>query len=327
MAAFSLPLTSLGAGTVVPPVRILDTHGSSNEGDWTEVNGLPWANPRNLVLDNGRIRITYPAASSWEKAGHLLHVNLGGVYQLAGDAEMGDWTYVGSSFSDSMTSFAIVKNTPEIAQVRLSFAAHQHEYQNNALLPVEKTIVLHRGAWGYRAMVQMASNLPGEREVGFGGTETHLFSYTNEQGILWNADKPPPSAATTDGTDVVFLRDDAQSAGDWWGASLAFSRSYYRLVSLRPGNPAKLRTGQYVGGSTGHLIHWAFEGMSSYEAFIAAVPYDGTMAPRVTVRGGKAVVNAPRSGLTAFTPGRSSDGVILTCRPRGGSCSAPAPTP
>lgn len=144
-------------------------------------------------------------------------------------------------------------------------------------------------------MIQMSSSLPGEREVGFGGTKTHLFCYTNKQGILWNASKPP-SAARTDGTDDVYLRDDGQAAGDWWGASLAFNRSYYRLVSLRPGNLAGLRTGQYSGGSTGHLIHWAFEGVSSYEAFIAAVPYDGTMATRVTVSGGKAKVNAPQAG-------------------------------
>ena len=295
VVAFLLPLTSLRAGTAVPPVRILDTHGSSSESNWTVVNGLARVDPRHLVLDNGRIRITYPAASSGENAGHVLYVNIGGVYKLAGDAEMGDWTYAGSGFTDSLTSFAIIENTSEVAQIRLTFASHRHEYQNNTSLPVQKTIVLHRGVWGYRAMLQMTSNLPGEREVGFGGTKTHLFCYSNKKGILWNASKPP-SAATGDGTDDVFLREDGQSAGDWWAASLAFNRSYYRLVSLRPGNLAGLRTGQYTGGNTGHLIHWGFEGLSSYEAFIAAVPYDGTMATRVTVTGGKATVNAPRAG-------------------------------
>lgn len=284
------------AATPPPPVRIFNTNGSTDESAWTVVTGLPLdINPRHVVLDNGRIRVAYPPELSSEKAGHLLYVKGGGVWQFAGDLEYGDWTYAGSSFSDPVSNFAILENTENVVRMRLSFDFHRHEYQDNAPFPVHKTIVLRRGAYGYRAIIEVPSDLPGEREIGFGGTSTHLFSYTNKKGIQWNPYQPPPPE-TTDGTDYVWIRDEGQPKGDWWAASLAFNRSYYRLVSLRLVNPAGFRTGQFSGGHTGHLIHWAFDGFSSYEAFVAAVPYDGSMARRVTVSNGKATVYAPKAG-------------------------------
>lgn len=287
----------LCAAASTGPVRILNTRGLANESDWTVVSGTPLGlNPRHIVLENGRIRIAYPAAASTEKAGHLLYVFGLGKWQFAGDAEFGDWTYTGSSFTDPVTNFTILENTPEVVRVRFSFDFHRHEYQDNAPLPVQKTIVLRRSSYGYRAILSVPSELPGEREVGFGGTATHLFSYTNKKGILWNPSQPPPPPPDSDGTDYEWIRDEGQEAGDWWAASLGFNRSYYRLVSLRKTNPAGLRTGQFTGGHTGHLIHWAFQGFASYEAFIAAVPYDATMARRVTVNSGKATVYAPKAG-------------------------------
>ncbi len=287
---------SAAAAAAVSPVRILDTHGSEDESQWTPVTGTPAGlNPRNIVLDNGRIRVAYPPASSHEKAGHVLYVLAGGAYQLAGDPDFGDWTYTGSSFTDPMTKFEILENLGTVARIRMSFDYHRHAYQNNAPLPVRKTIVLHRASYGYRAILEVPTDLPGEREVGFGGTGTHLFSYTNKMGILWNPYQPPP-IETTDGTDYVWIRDEAQPKRDWWAASLAFNRSYYRLVSLRLVNPAGLRTGQFSTGHTGHLVHWAFQGFASYEAFVAAVPYDGTMTRRITVRNGYATLHVSKAG-------------------------------
>lgn len=285
------------AASVTPvTLRILDTHGSASERDWTVVTGTPPnLNPRHIVVENGRIRIAYPPTASSEKAGHLLYVKLNGKYTLAGDSEFGDWTYTGSSFSDPVTNFTIVQNTPEVVRLRMSFEFHRHEYQGNAPLPVHKTIVVHRVSYGYRAILEVPSDLPGEREVGFGGTTTNLFSYTGSMGILWNLFQPPPPE-TTDGTDYVWLRDEGQPKDDWWAASLPFTNGYYRLVALRQVNPAGLRTGQFSGGNTGHLIHWAFEGFSSYEAFVAAVPYDASMARRVTVKNGYATVHVPKDG-------------------------------
>jgi hypothetical protein len=288
-----LPSASLAAAA---PVRVFDTHGSATESEWTVVSGTPLnLNPRHIVLDNGLIRVAHPPASSSEKAGHVLYVKVAGSYRLAGDSEFGDWTYTGSSFTDLPSRFTILENRDQVARIRLSFDSHRHEYQENSPLPVQKTIVLHQAAWGYRAILEVPSDLPGEREVGFGGTSTHLLSFTQSTGILWNPFQPPP-AATTDGTDYVWLRNEGQPKGNWWAASLPFDNSYYRLVALRATNPAGLRTGQFSGGHTGHLIHWAYEGFSSYEAFVAAVPYNASMARRVTVQNGSATVHVPRVG-------------------------------
>lgn len=310
IVVLSLLSATLRVAAQSPPVRILDTHGSTNEGNWTQVTTpYTFASPRNIVLDNGFIRITCPPLYQDEKAGHVLWVNIGGVYQLAGDTEFGDWSYAGSSFTDQNSDFTILENNADIARIRTSFHFHRHQYQNNVPFPVHKTIVLRRGSWGYRAMFEVASDLPGEREVGFGGTTTHLFTYTNKMGILWNPYQPP-----SQDIDDVWVRDTGQASGDWWGASLAFSNSYYRLVSLRPGNPAGLRTGQFPGGLTGNLLHWAFEGFKNYEAFIAAVPYDGSMAARVTVSNGFATVNAPKAGTYSIYT-RSNIGRRLTYTP------------
>ncbi len=294
MVALSLWAAPTRVAAQAPAVRILDTRGSTDERTWTVVtNRFSFSNTRNIVLENGLVRITQPPVYPTEKAGHVLWVNIGGVWKLAGDKEYGDWTYTGSSFTDQPSNFSILENTSEVVRVRLSFDFHRHEYQNRVPFPVHKTIVLRRGSWGYRAIFEVASDLPGEREVGFPGTTTNLFTYTNKMGILWNPYQPP---SNSEGTDDVWVRETGQPSGDWWGASLAFSNNFYRLVSVRPGNPAGLRTGQFPGGVTGNLIHWAWEGFKNYEAFIAAVPYDGTMAAQVTVSNGFATVNVPKAG-------------------------------
>lgn len=297
LLAVLFPWAQLSAAPSTAPVHIYDTNGSSDEKQWTLVAGTPSGlNPRNIVLDNGRIRIMYPPSGSTERAGHVLYVLASGKYQLAGDPVYGDWTYTGSSFTDPVSNFTVLENSGDAARLRFSFDFHRHEYQNNVSFPIHKTIVLRRASYGYRAILEVPSDLPGEREVGFGGTDTHFFSYTNKRGVLWNPYQPPPPPPASDGTDYEWIRDEGQAKGDWWAASLAFNRSFYRLVSLRLVNPAGLRTGQFSGGHTGHLIHWAFQGFASYEAFIAAVPYDGSMARRVTVQNGRATVHAPKAG-------------------------------
>jgi hypothetical protein len=289
-----LGIQARGQETFAPaPVRVLDTHGSSNEADWTVVAGRPVGlNHDHIVLENGLVRIAHPPTFHSEKAGHVLFINIDGKYQLAGDPHMGDWTYVGSSFFDAPTNFEILENSAEVARVRFTFGNHVHEYQDNAALPVKKTIVLHRGAHGYRAVFDIPSAMSGEREVGFGGTTTHIFSYSSKLGILWNPRRPPQ----TQEDDDVWLRDASQPDGDWWGASLAFSKSFYRTVSVRQSHLGGLRTGQYKAGNTGNLIQWVYEGFSRYEAFVAAVPYDGRWARRVAARRGLANVRVPEDG-------------------------------
>lgn len=290
-----LPALNVATAQTYPPVRILNTHGSSSPSDWTVVTGSPSGlDPRHVVIENGRIRIAHPPTETTERAGHVLYVMLNGAYRLASDPEFGDWTYTGSSFTDPVTSFTILQNSPDVARVRLNFPFHRHEYYDDAPLPVQKTLVLHRSSWGYRAVLEVGGDLPGEREVGHGGTTTHLFSYSNKKGILWNPFNPPPEVP--DGVDYEWIRDDGQASGDWWAASLPFDNSFYRMVGVRPPNLSGIRTGQFAGGNTGHLIHWTYEGKTKYEAFIAAVPYDASMARRATVSNGVATVHVPKAG-------------------------------
>ena len=293
-----------------PPVRIYDTHGSSNEANWTVVTGTPSGlDPTHTVIENGCVRVTYPALLEREKAGCQLYVFLHGHYVLASDPDYGDWTYTGSSFIDDYTSFTILENDDSVARVQLNFANHVHEFENNLPLPVQKTIVLHRGAYGYRAIVNVPSTVGGEREIGFGGTRTHLFTYSTRRALLWSLRKPPRS----EDRDYL-VRDEGQESGDWWGASVAFSDSFYRLVSVRPEFPGGIRTGQFTAGVTGHLIHWVYSGFSSYEAFIGAAPYDGSQARRVSVRDGIATIIVPATGkYTLYT--RAIEGLHLVYLP------------
>ncbi len=274
------------------PVRLLNTQGSTNEANWTVVAGRPGGlNPKRMVLDNGIVRITYPATSDRERAGHVLYVKVRGKYVPASDPHFGDWTYVGSSFTDDVTGFEILENSVEVVRVRLSFNNHVHAFANNLSLPVKKTIALHRGGNGYRASVEVPSNIPGEREIGFSGSQTHLFSYSTKRALLWSLRIPPRFE------DIDYmLRDEGQPSGDWWSASVAFKDSFYRLVSVRPDYLGGIRTGQFVGGVTGHLIHWVFQGFSNYSVYIAAVPYDGRCGRRITVRGDTATVHVPVAG-------------------------------
>ena len=274
------------------PVRLLNTQGSTNEANWTAVTGLPGGlNAKRMVLDNGLVRITYPATSDRERAGHVLYVKVRGNYVPASDPQFGDWTYVGSSFTDDVTGFEILENSSEVVRVKLSFNNHVHALANNVPLPVKKTIVLHRGANGYRAIVEVPSNVGGEREIGFSGSQTHLFSYSTKRALLWSLRIPPQFE------DIDYmLRDEGQPTGDWWSASVAFKDSFYRLVSVRPDHLGGIRTGQFVGGVTGHLIHWVFQGFTNYSVYIAAVPYDGRCGRRITVRGDTATVHVPVAG-------------------------------
>lgn len=273
-------------------VRLLNTQGFTNEANWTVVTGLPGGlNAKRMVLDNGIVRITYPATSDRERAGHVLYVKVRGNYVPASDPRFGDWTYVGSSFTDDVTGFEVLENSDEVVRVRLSFNNHVHTLANNLSLPVKKTIVLHRGANGYRAIVEVPSNVGGEREIGFSGSQTHLFSYSTKRALLWSLRLPP----RIEDIDYM-LRDEGQETGDWWSASVAFKDSFYRLISVRPDHLGGLKTGQFVGGVTGHLIHWAFQGFTSYSVFIAAVPYDGRCGRRISVLGDTATVHVPVAG-------------------------------
>jgi hypothetical protein len=90
--------------------------------------------PANTILQNGLIRICYPARKAdprsgfnplSERASHVLYLNFGGQYQLVQDADFGDWTYVGGALDEAPSSFQILKNTPDECTVALEFRDHK----------------------------------------------------------------------------------------------------------------------------------------------------------------------------------------------------------
>ncbi len=290
----------------VDPVVIFNTHGSADETEWETVSGTPALEPSSVVLDNGIIRVRYPCHLGQpgekgylgtQKAGHVIYLKRGHEYVLAQDKDFGDWTYVGGSMVDDPTGFKILKNTPQECQIELEFDDHvMDEMTDGKMIPnaVRKRVILKRGHYGYTAKITGTTGFKGEREVGFGGTATHALNYSTRFGVLWDPSHPRQDISC----NYEWLRAEGQPEGDWWGVGLAFDDSFYRLVSVRPGNRSRIRAAQFKGGLTGNLIHYAYDeaGFQTYEAYVAVVPYDGTQARTIVLEGDAATVIVPEDG-------------------------------
>ncbi len=293
-------------------VAVFDTHGASDEVRWTRVQGTPAGlDPRHIVIENGLVRLRYPARKAdadsgfhplSERAAHLLYLRLGGAYQLVQDAELGDWTYVSGAFDDAPTSFALTENSPAVCTAVLDFADHRMTAtdceQPNAPAPVTKTVTLRRDEYGYVANIRIGSTLRGEREVGFGGSRTHLFNYTASVGQRWELGRNDEDGCC----NYQFPKRDGVSDGDSWAVGFAPSDGYYRLVAISHDASVALRFAQFRTadpanpGIVGNMIHYTTQGLREFEAYIAAVPYDGSSAAQIEEGGDAIVVHAPADG-------------------------------
>jgi hypothetical protein len=287
-----LPFSLLSAGDSDAPVIIYDTHGSADEARWTRVTeDSREIDPANTILQNGLIRICYPARKAEprfgfnplsERASHVLYLNFGGKYQLVQDADFGDWTYVGGALEEAPSGFQILKNTPDESTVALEFRDHKMSAADSekpgAPVSVTKFVTLRRGDYGYTARIRAESPYRGEREVGFGGTRTHLFNYTASVAQLWRL-----GANEADGCcNYKFPKEDGSALGDSWAVGFAPSSNYYRLIAISPTGPSArsaLRFAQFrttnpsEPGIAGSIIHYTREPLQEYEAYVAAVPY------------------------------------------------------
>jgi hypothetical protein len=286
-------------------VIIYNTRGSSNEADWIIVKGTPEnLDPKWTVIENGLIRITYPcslgipgidARSNDQKAGHLVYVNLNGKYTLAQDPRYGDWTYLCGSFLTDPTAFKVLINNKDIVKVVLNFPNHRNEYGDKGLIPAKKYITLRRGHYGYTGYIESPTVVAGERELGFGCTTTHYFTYTTKWGYGFSKTNSAPERQ-----NYQFIRQQNDPADDhWWAAGIAMEDSYYRLVAVKPASsfsPA-LRAFSFSGGCTAGLIHYTTSlDFTNYEAYVAVVPYDGSDATNIITDGIKATVRVPADG-------------------------------
>jgi len=292
-AFWLLPFSRLSAEDSGTHVVIYDTHGSADEALWTPVTGdSRRIDPANTILQNGLIRIRYPARKADPRSGfsplsergsHVLYLNCGGEYQLVQDADFGDWTYVGGALDEAPTGFQILKNTPDECTVALEFRDHKMSAADSekpgAPTSVTKLVTLRRGEFGYTARIRADSPYRGEREVGFGGTRTHLFTYTASMAHLWRL-----GANEVEGCcNYKFPKEDGSAAGDSWAVGFAPTSNYYRLIAISPTGPsakAAIRFAQFrtmnpsKPGIAGSIIHYTREPLQEYEAYVAAVPYD-----------------------------------------------------
>lgn len=310
------------------PVKIFNTNGSTNEADWKVVEGTPAGlNPSNIILQNGLVRITYPCTrgipgiftnSMDNKAGHVIYLKSEDKYILAQDPEFGDWTYVGGNLSDDPTSFKIVRNRKDVAEIVLEFDNHNMGAGDKSLNPCKKHIILYRGQYGYIARIDATTNSPGEREVGFGDSKSnnfvpseHYFAYSTKTAYLWNPNDSVPGTCC----HYEFIRNENQADNnDWWGVGLAFNNSYYRFVGILPQSPKSpaIRSASFRRGNISGLIR--YNGMnttsfSGYEAFVAVIPYDGSDAMNISVDNNKAIVKVPKDGhYTIFSEDKMDEG-------------------
>lgn len=281
------------SSSAAEPTRIYDTGGSPEFSKWKVVTGTPSGlDPKNTVLENGLIRLTYPCdyalpPKKEQTGGWLLHLKLNGKYELAQSKGYGDWIYVGSSVCTDPTAFRVVRNTDETVEVQMDFDRHVMENHKPPVpCKLRKTMTLHVGHYGYVAQVALEKNdKTGEKEAGFGESLLHRFFYNERKAHL----RPDNTSVT------VYLRNEGQS-NDWWGVGIPTNNSYYRLLAVRPGVPGAIRTAQWSPGVYGFFYQWTYAGCSRYETYIAAVPYDGTKASVITVKEGKAVVEVPQTG-------------------------------
>ena len=305
---FSGCASSNSGETKVLPVRIYNTHGKVDFNEWTLVKGLSdRLNPEHTVVENGLIRLTFPCGRGQkggdpvvndQKAGHLLYLKKDGDYKLAQCAEFGDWIYVGDSMIDTLTGFSITKNTDSIVQFQMMFDNHyssggnQITFDPDSKNPVKKTVTMRRGQYGYLVHVDIARDLRGEREAGFGLAEKPTFYYNPETG------HQRPDNRTT----YLYLRQPGEMK-NFWGTGIAPQKDFYRFLAVSPEYPHAIRSAQWSEGQIGAFYRWVMNGLA-YEAYIAAVPYDASKARDITVKDQVASIEVPSDGKYSVFNGK-----------------------
>jgi hypothetical protein len=116
------------AATSCPPVS------------WTLVGGDPnvllpgdvVTNPRDLVLENGIVRLTYeamwndPSTPVQDEAGaHMLYRWLDGEYRRALSSRYGDWTFFANPFQESAETATIISASEDVVEVAFEWPHHR----------------------------------------------------------------------------------------------------------------------------------------------------------------------------------------------------------
>lgn len=160
-----------GGELACEPVRVFDTHGSDDEELWTEVSATaPYApaNVRDLVLDNGLVRVTYEFLNEDQEGSHSLYLHRENGLARVTSNWYGDYTYWVSTITDPATSATITQNSGGLAEVAYVFD-HSPDAPWVQDMQLVKSVALrscHAGM--FVKFAGSPSNVPGEREFGIG---------------------------------------------------------------------------------------------------------------------------------------------------------------
>mgnify|MGYP000991681245 CR=1 FL=1 len=162
-----------------PPVRVYDTHGQlDDEEQWTEVTAAPASatDVRDLVIDNGFVRLTYEYLNDEQQGSHSLYLHQDGDLSRVTSSYYGDYTYWVTTVSEPAISAVVTRLAPELAEITYVFD-HEPNMPWVTSMTLTKRVALQQCEPGMFVKFEGDPvNVPGEREFGIGQATRMSFS-------------------------------------------------------------------------------------------------------------------------------------------------------
>ena len=165
-------------GDACPPVVLYDTHGSSDESTWTEIDTLGYqpANVRDLVLDNGLTRVTYEFLNDNQQGSHSVYLRHEGNLTRLTSPWYGDYTYWVSTIVEPAISAEASRVGDDLIEITYAFD-HAPTAPWVDSVSLTKRVALARCQPGMFVKFEGDPiNVPGEREFGIGRATPINFS-------------------------------------------------------------------------------------------------------------------------------------------------------
>ncbi|HVK73798.1 MAG TPA: hypothetical protein VM734_10770 [Kofleriaceae bacterium] len=101
---------------------------ASSESSLSDCGGAPVmlsgdpAVPRSIVIDNGIVRVSYPELPNPDqRGGHMLELNVDGMWKPVLGSWYGDWTFFASPFFEPAHTAHVLTETPDAVEVAFEF--------------------------------------------------------------------------------------------------------------------------------------------------------------------------------------------------------------
>lgn len=257
----SSALATPAQGPSCAPLVLYDTHGSSDEADWSIVTqtGYRPEHVRDLIIDNGVVRASYEHLNDQQEGSHTLRLWTGAEWHRVTSNWYGDYTYWVSTIHEPAIDAVVSRNEAGAIEVSYEFD-HYPEY----LVPhvqLVKRVALQPCAPGMFVKFESTPRNPwGEREFGIGDLAPLSFS---ERAVGLHP-------VAREHVNLGLLHDDPLT----WAAALG-EDDVLRVLTL--GRPMLALSYQFDWAHQGRVIVNKFdeaEGDVEYQAFLGAVPFD-----------------------------------------------------